>query len=48
MGSLIAKLRAWVRGTRGRALLERARQEAAKPQNRRRLQQLRARLARRG
>ncbi len=48
MGSLIAKLRAWVRGPRGRALVERARQQAAKPQNRRRLQQLRARWVRRG
>lgn len=47
MASLIKKLTDFVRSPRGRAMVEQARRQAAKPQNRRRLEQLRARLARR-
>lgn len=47
MTSLVTKLTEFVRGPRARAAIEQARRQAAKPQNRRRLEQLRARLARR-
>jgi len=44
MNSLITKLLALVRSPRARAAIEQARNQAAKPQNRRRLEQLRARF----
>ena len=47
MVSLITKLTEFVRSPRGRAVVEQARRQAAKPQDRRRLEQLRARFARR-
>jgi hypothetical protein len=47
MSSLVTKLTALARNPRTRAAIEQARQQAAKPENRRRLEQLRARIARR-
>lgn len=44
MAGLIAKLRAFARSSRGQAAIERARREARKPENRQRLERLRARL----
>ncbi len=47
MADLMTKLKDLTRDPRGRALIEKARREAAKPENRRRLEQLRARVTNR-
>lgn len=44
MADLMTKLKALARDSRARALIEKARREAAKPENRRRLEQLRSRV----
>ena len=41
---VVAKITAWATGPRARAALEKAREQAAKPENRRRIDSLRARL----
>jgi len=48
MSDLMTKLKAVAADPRGRALIEKARREAAKPENRRRLEQLRSRVTQRG
>ena len=45
MSRLATKLTALARSPQGKALIEQARQQAAKPENRRRLEQMRARWA---
>lgn len=47
MPSLISKLTAFARSPQGSTAIAKAREEATKPENRRRLEQLRARLSRR-
>lgn len=47
MPSLVTKLLSLIRNPRARAALDQARRQAANPQNRQRLAQLRARLGRR-
>lgn len=47
MADLMAKLKALARDSRTRALIEKAHREAAKPENRRRLEQLRSRATKR-
>lgn len=47
MTDLMTRLKALTRSPRARALIEKARREAAKPENRRRLEQLRSRTTKR-
>lgn len=47
MASLKHKILAFLRGPKGRRLLEQAQRQAAKPENRRKLEQLRGKLGRR-
>lgn len=47
MSSLVNKLKALARSPQGKALIEKARSELAKPQNRRRLQELKDKTTRR-
>lgn len=47
MANLMTRLKALAGNPRARALIEKARREAAKPENRRRLEQLRARATKR-
>ncbi len=47
MSSLMTQLKQLLRNPRTQAMVERARREAAKPENRRRWEQVRARWARR-
>ena len=47
MTAFTTKLAALARSPRARAVIEQAKQQAAKPENRRRLEQLRAKLAKR-
>jgi len=47
MPSLIQKLTAFVRSPQGSTVVDQARRQAAKPENRRRLARLRARMTRR-
>jgi hypothetical protein len=47
MSSLMNKLKAFARTPRARALMEKARYAATKPENRRRLEALKARVKRR-
>ena len=46
MSTFIQKLTAFVNGPQGRKVIDQARQQAARPENRRRVAQLRARLNR--
>ncbi len=46
MSKLINQLKKYVQTDKGRALIEKARQEAAKPENRRRLQELKDKATR--
>lgn len=47
MPNLIKKLTAFAQSPKGTAAIAKAREQAAKPENRRRLEQLKARLVRR-
>jgi hypothetical protein len=47
MPSFIKKLTTFARGQQGSAAMEKAREQVAKPENRRRLEELRARVSRR-
>jgi hypothetical protein len=47
MSAFIRRVTDFLRSPRGRQLVERGRQEVAKPSNQRRLQQFRARLSKR-
>lgn len=47
MADLMTKLKALARNPRARALIEKARREATKPENRRRLENLRSRMTKR-
>jgi hypothetical protein len=47
MSGLVNRLKDFARSPRGRALIEKVRREAAEPENRRRLQELKQRATRR-